>query len=187
MRCSSTRSSTTRTGASSGTGASTPSSSPPAIPSTALRSAGSSTPASCESIRERIEDTQGVMRAVLVSGARGFVGRHLLADLGERAVASEANVTDAVEVAEEVRSVRPAAVVHLAAMSSVRASWQGAGEVWRVNAVGTCRGALGLDARYLLARADFLTSRRSGALDSHPQAVEDCASTVLQPRLREWR
>ena len=128
-----------------------------------------------------------MMRAVLVSGARGFVGRHLLADLGERAVASEANVTDAVEVAEEVRSVRPAAVVHLAAMSSVRASWQGAGEVWRVNAVGTCRGALGLDARYLLARADFLTSRRSGALDSHPQAVEDCASTVLQPRLREWR
>src|SRR5918995_4639642 len=41
------------------------------------------------------------------------------------------------EVVEEMRAVRPAAVVHLAAMSSVGASWRGSGEVWRVNAVGT--------------------------------------------------
>jgi GDP-4-dehydro-6-deoxy-D-mannose reductase len=36
-----------------------------------------------------------------------------------------------------VRETRPRAVVHLAAQSSVAASWEDAGEAWRVNVLGT--------------------------------------------------
>lgn len=74
---------------------------------------------------------------ILVTGAGGFVGGHLLAELGERAVAARADVTDAAEVAAEIRSARPAAVVHLAALSSVAGSWETTGEVWHVNTLGT--------------------------------------------------
>lgn len=74
---------------------------------------------------------------VLVTGAGGFVGGYLLAELGDRAVPGNADVTNAAELASELRSVRPAALVHLAALSSVADSWENASEVWRVNALGT--------------------------------------------------
>jgi GDP-4-dehydro-6-deoxy-D-mannose reductase len=72
-----------------------------------------------------------------VTGAGGFVGRYLLQELGDNAVAGEADVTEADAVAAELRRVAPAAVVHLAAASSVGDSWRDGAEVWRVNAVGT--------------------------------------------------
>lgn len=50
---------------------------------------------------------------------------------------SEGNVCDPKVIGKEVRSASPDAVVHLAAASSVRDSWEDPGEVWRVNAVGT--------------------------------------------------
>jgi GDP-4-dehydro-6-deoxy-D-mannose reductase len=74
---------------------------------------------------------------VLVTGAGGFVGRHLLAELGAGAVAGTADVTDGDVLAAELRAVAPAAVVHLAAASSVAESWRDGAEVWRVNALGT--------------------------------------------------
>ncbi len=45
-------------------------------------------------------------------------------------------MTDASAVADEVRSVRPTAVVHLAARSSVAASWERSADVWVVNVLG---------------------------------------------------
>jgi GDP-4-dehydro-6-deoxy-D-mannose reductase len=75
--------------------------------------------------------------SVLVTGAGGFVGQYLLAELGDSAVAGEADVTDADALAAELHRIAPAAVVHLAAASSVGESWRDGAEVWRVNAVGT--------------------------------------------------
>jgi GDP-4-dehydro-6-deoxy-D-mannose reductase len=74
---------------------------------------------------------------ILVTGAQGFVGGHLLAQLGGRGVPVDVDVTDARAVGRAVAATAPAAVVHLAGVSSVGASWEDAGETWRVNAVGT--------------------------------------------------
>ena len=74
---------------------------------------------------------------VLVTGAQGFVGGHLLARLGARALPVDVDVTDAKAVLRAVAAAAPVAVVHLAAVSSVGASWEDVGETWRVNTVGT--------------------------------------------------
>jgi GDP-4-dehydro-6-deoxy-D-mannose reductase len=78
-----------------------------------------------------------VSGSIVVTGSKGFVGVHLLAQFGARAVALEADVTDARPLSEAVAEARPERVVHLAAASSVAASWTDAGEPWRVNALGT--------------------------------------------------
>jgi GDP-4-dehydro-6-deoxy-D-mannose reductase len=78
-----------------------------------------------------------VSDSVLVTGASGFVGTHLLALLGDEAVPAEADVTDPEAVARAVREVRPRAVVHLAALSSVADSWEAPSTTWEVNAIGT--------------------------------------------------
>jgi GDP-4-dehydro-6-deoxy-D-mannose reductase len=74
---------------------------------------------------------------ILVTGAQGFVGGHLLAQLGGRGLPVDVDVTDAKAVAHAVAATAPAAIVHLAALSSVGDSWDDAGETWRVNTVGT--------------------------------------------------
>jgi GDP-4-dehydro-6-deoxy-D-mannose reductase len=78
-----------------------------------------------------------VSRPILVTGAQGFVGHHLLTQLGSDACPVDVDVTDAKAVSRELAARAPRAVVHLAALSSVGASWEEAGETWRVNAVGT--------------------------------------------------
>ena len=71
----------------------------------------------------------------LVTGPAGFVGTHLRAELGEAFVPYEGDVLDAEPLREAVRGVD--AVIHLAAQSSVAASWEDAMESWRVNVNGT--------------------------------------------------
>src|SRR5215207_3380856 len=61
--------------------------------------------------------------AILVTGADGFVGRHLMAQLGAAAMPSSADVTDAAAIRDAVAAAAPAAVVHLAAFASVAQSW----------------------------------------------------------------
>ena len=78
-----------------------------------------------------------MLAPVLVTGAAGFVGAHVVRDLDGAAVPGSADVTDADALAAELRAARPAAVVHLAAVSSVGDSWANAAEFWRVNALGT--------------------------------------------------
>lgn len=77
------------------------------------------------------------MQRVLVTGPEGFVGRHLRAELGEAFVPFGGDVLDADAVAAAVREAEPSAVVHLAAESSVAASWERPTDVWRVNVDGT--------------------------------------------------
>jgi GDP-4-dehydro-6-deoxy-D-mannose reductase len=78
-----------------------------------------------------------VSRPILVTGASGFVGTHLLELLGDEGVAAEVDVTDPAAAAGVVRQSQPRAVVHLAALSWVAESWSEPARVWEVNAVGT--------------------------------------------------
>jgi GDP-4-dehydro-6-deoxy-D-mannose reductase len=78
-----------------------------------------------------------VSSRVLVTGAGGFVGRHLLELLGDATVPADADVTDGEAVAASIREAQPSAVVHLAALSAVAESWRDPARFWEVNAVGT--------------------------------------------------
>jgi GDP-4-dehydro-6-deoxy-D-mannose reductase len=75
--------------------------------------------------------------SVLVTGADGFVGGHLRAELGEAFVPYEGDVLDATALTEAVRRAEPVGVAHLAAESSVGASWDDPARVWEVNVLGT--------------------------------------------------
>ena len=75
--------------------------------------------------------------SIAVTGAQGFVGGHLLARLGARAIALDADVTDADALAEAVAAASSGERHPPRCASSVAASWTDAGEPWRVNALGT--------------------------------------------------
>jgi nucleoside-diphosphate-sugar epimerase len=75
-----------------------------------------------------------------VTGAGGFVGRHLVARLsrdGIDAETSSADVRDEESVRAEIERSAPDAVVHLAAASSVGETWGAPSDAWSVNAWGT--------------------------------------------------
>jgi GDP-4-dehydro-6-deoxy-D-mannose reductase len=80
---------------------------------------------------------------VVVTGAGGFLGRHLVRELASRGAETvavdraEADVCDAAAVADLVARARPDAVVHLAAQSRVAHSFADPGETFRVNVLGT--------------------------------------------------
>jgi GDP-4-dehydro-6-deoxy-D-mannose reductase len=93
---------------------------------------------------------------ILVTGAGGFAGPHLLAELGAEGAPLDVDVTDGTSLADAISAGSPRAVVHLAALSSVLDSWSATGEVWRVNVLGTVNvleavRATAPDARVLVA------------------------------------
>lgn len=89
-------------------------------------------------------------RRIWVTGAGGFVAAHLLPRLAEAGAEvtptdTDLDVADTGAVAAAVRRLRPDAIVHLAARSSVAASLEDASGVYAVNFVG---------ARAVLAAAE---------------------------------
>ena len=79
---------------------------------------------------------------VLVTGATGFVGPHLIAALsagirGAEIRAAACDVTHPDTVTEEVRSFRPDRCIHLAAVSAVPEASRDPHAAWRVNLHGT--------------------------------------------------
>jgi len=131
------------------------------------------------------------MRRVLVTGASGFVGRHLLPALrGEfpsaRVFAAQRggavpgademvslDLDDAASCLDAVARTRPDAVIHLAARSSVAHSFVEPAAVWRTNLMGTLALADAVlrrapEAIFLLASSAEvygLTFRRGEPLD----------------------
>jgi GDP-4-dehydro-6-deoxy-D-mannose reductase len=77
---------------------------------------------------------------IFVTGASGFVGRHLIdrvARDGIDAEASSADVRREEALRAELEHAAPDAVVHLAATASVSQAWGASSEAWSVNAWGT--------------------------------------------------
>jgi GDP-4-dehydro-6-deoxy-D-mannose reductase len=75
-----------------------------------------------------------------VTGGQGFVGPWLLEHLaasGDVVAASDVDVTDPDGLSQAMVQARPDAVYHLAAQSSVGASWSGEVLTFEVNATGT--------------------------------------------------
>ena len=74
--------------------------------------------------------------AAFVTGGSGFVGGHLVAELGDRAVAptrAELDLLDGEAVRRALADARPECVFHLAAHASVARSWEEPGAVMRDN------------------------------------------------------
>jgi GDP-4-dehydro-6-deoxy-D-mannose reductase len=109
------------------------------------------------------------VQRVVITGADGFVGRHLRSALEERGIetiATSADVRDAGGIARELRASKPDAVAHLAAITSVADAWNREREVWDVNAMGTLTVVLALaqqapQARLLVASSAEVYGRVS--------------------------
>lgn len=82
------------------------------------------------------------MRA-LVTGATGFVGRHLVAHLaasGDEVTRSEAEITEPEALEADFSQCRPEAVYHLAAQADVGASFTDPAATLRVNVLRATTG-----------------------------------------------
>jgi GDP-4-dehydro-6-deoxy-D-mannose reductase len=79
---------------------------------------------------------------VLVTGSKGFVGRWLIEHLSEAGdevigLDAEIDITDPLRLTEAVRAAEPDGICHLAALSSVGASWDAPATAYQVNTIGT--------------------------------------------------
>ena len=74
---------------------------------------------------------------ILITGASGFVGRHFSARYGGIPLANAVDLRDPEDVRSAVASVRPDAVLHLAAQSSVASSFFNPTETFNINFLGT--------------------------------------------------
>jgi GDP-4-dehydro-6-deoxy-D-mannose reductase len=102
-------------------------------------------------------------RSILVTGAGGFVGRHLVDELrrrfpGTALACPRIDVTRAEEVSAAFRAVRPEACIHLAAIAAIPAARHQPGAAWQVNLHGTLAVAEAILAHVPECRLVFASS-----------------------------
>lgn len=123
---------------------------------------------------------------MLITGARGFVGRHLnsaLESRGIETIASSADVRDAAAISREVQATRPDAIAHLAAITSVANAREREREAWEVNAAGTLNVVLAAEehapaARLLVASSAEVYGRIS---ENEGPVAEDRRVAPISP------
>ncbi|MGE4530342.1 MAG: GDP-mannose 4,6-dehydratase, partial [Acidithiobacillus sp.] len=74
---------------------------------------------------------------VLLTGARGFVGRYVQALLPCESLPESIDLRDRLALVDAVAAIRPDAVIHLAAQSFVPASFENPRETFDTNLYGT--------------------------------------------------
>lgn len=123
---------------------------------------------------------------VLVTGASGFVGQRLLPrleDAGHTTIPTdrETDVTRRAVMDETLRSARPDAVIHLAAMSSVAQSWKQPALCYQLNFIGTRTLLEAVEAQAPDARVLLIGSAdQYGASEAQPRPLSEDAP--LRPR-----
>ncbi|MBK7947495.1 MAG: GDP-mannose 4,6-dehydratase [Deltaproteobacteria bacterium] len=123
---------------------------------------------------------------VMVTGASGFVGRRLLPALAAAGfdpvgTDREVDVTDAEALARTIAAIRPEAVVHLAALSSVAESFRDPETCYRVNFLGS-RALLAGVARQAPRARVVLVGSADAYAPTAPQAAPLDEATPLRPR-----
>ncbi len=120
--------------------------------------------------------------AAFVTGGSGFVGRHLLAELGDGAVAptrAELDLLDAEAVRRALADVRPERVFHLAAHASVGRSWDEPAAVLRDNLTMTVNV---LEALRVEAPDAVAVVMSSGEVYGPPERLPVEESAPLRPQ-----
>ncbi|WP_250645689.1 NAD-dependent epimerase/dehydratase family protein [Methylobacterium durans] len=134
---------------------------------------------------------------ILVTGAAGFVGYHLLQVLASRADASarlfaaqrthvvlpstrceliRLDITDPEQVKAAIRETRPTCVVHLAAISAPRVAARGPRHTFDVNVAGTLNLAAAILQDAPEARFLFI-----GTSEVYGGSFQRCTSRLMKP------
>ena len=102
-------------------------------------------------------------RSILITGATGFVGQHLIHELGRSFPDAELacprfDVTQPEEVSAAFRAARPEACIHLAAIAAIPAARHRPALAWQVNLHGTLAVADAILAHVPACRLIFASS-----------------------------
>jgi len=120
--------------------------------------------------------------AAFVTGGSGFVGSHLVEELGARAVApsrAELDLLDGEAVRRALADARPACVFHLAAHASVARSWEEPAAVLRNNVAMTVNV---LEALRREAPDALAVVMSSGEVYGPPERLPVDESAPLRPQ-----
>ena len=121
--------------------------------------------------------------AAFVTGGGGFVGRHVIAQLGDRAVVAPARedleLLDGAAVARAVADAAPSVVFHLAAIASVGRSWEAPASVMRENLETTFNV---LEAVRREAPQAVVVVASSGEIYGPPERLPVDESAPLRPQ-----
>jgi GDP-4-dehydro-6-deoxy-D-mannose reductase len=121
--------------------------------------------------------------AAFVTGGSGFVGRHLVSELGDRTVVAPTRETlellDARAVARAVADSEPSVVFHLAAIASVGRSWDAPAEVMRENVEMTFNV---LEAVRTEAPEAVVVAASSGEIYGPPERLPVDEAAPLRPQ-----